>query len=151
MRPAGETAKHSKWFYVRLAMLVATVCAAPAFDKVMHSEFPLSDPPTLWFVLLIICFGAFAVVFVTSLQLINPLMNEVWRIPSWEEAPFGLKQPLLAFHAGAWVCVVQGAVMAVYALVHSFNYAWVLFLAFGLGGLLGVRFVVWFSRDRFSQ
>jgi len=93
--------KHSKWFYMRNAGLVACPLAAPIFDRRLHDEFPASDPPTLMFVLLVIGLSAFAVVFVRIGQFLNPLSNRlVWRRPSWEEPPWNIYNPLAAIDLG---------------------------------------------------
>jgi hypothetical protein len=132
---------HSKWFYLRITLLLVSVVAAPMFNRRMHDEFPLSKPPTIAFVLALVAFCAFAVMFVRTLQLLNPWFDTSWQIPSSEEPPFDISRPLASLDFGGQCLVVQGMAMAIYSAIHSFDYAWVLLVTAGLGALLGVRVV----------
>lgn len=64
--------EHSKWFYLRIVCLAVSVLAALVFDKLIYSEFSVSDSPTLTFVPVLVGLCAFAVIFVPTLQLLNP-------------------------------------------------------------------------------
>ena len=66
------------------------------------SQIDLSD-------LLIIGLGSpFALLFIISIQVKNPMSDKKWGIPNWESHPFNLRQPLTFFHFGAFFLMSIG-------------------------------------------
>lgn len=142
---------HSAWFYFRLVNLLLAMATAPILYKQMHTEFQNSD--FSWSIVLwIFGFGALGIPLVLALQYVNPLTDERWLRPSWEENPWNYRQPILSMHMAAWVFMVIGGSVALYTMfIGSNNLLWVFFFTLGVGVFAGVKLTVAMFSDKFQR
>lgn len=129
----------SPWLIVRVvSLLVAFLCSAEFIR-----QFPLADlsHPSWAFLPEMASIVASGVLFVLSIQKVNPLSRATWQPPRWSSNPFRfVADPIGFFHFNAWLfislgmgCLLQGL------LTYPHNWVWEIPLGAGLGAWLGVR------------
>ena len=131
--------QHSVWYFGRVFLLVLALAFGPFADRDLHDGFPLTNPPTLLFVLAVVGFCVLGIGLLRLMFLANSRFETSWQKPSWEEPLFTFSTPLANFEIVGYCLVAEAFGSGVYAAIRSFDYVWVLFATIGLGVLLGVQ------------
>ena len=97
--------KHTKWYWVRVALVVCSFIIGPFYTTPEAVSSSGVDWIASLFVLIIMPFG---MLFVISIQALNPISAPEWRKPSWDINPFLLKEPLQFFHLAAFFFMACG-------------------------------------------
>lgn len=133
------------WLVVRDALLGVAFVQGLLFMNTMPGDF--SKPVWSFFIKMaaMVC----VVVFIgVSLQMSRLDSGEKWLRPSWTISPFNVRQPLVVFDFASYFFIAMGGGCFVSGIFHeNLRWLWELPTAVGLGAFIGVRAVIFFSKN----
>jgi hypothetical protein len=144
MSIANGTPATSFWLVARIVLLAVALLSADAFIRTMPGNFSQPSWPFLFELIGIVAFG---VVFVLSLQKVNPRAPPL-RVPRWTDNPFVPLNPLSVFHFNALLFISLGIGCLVLGLLRTpRSWVWELPLGIGIGAWIGVKLMSSYIKD----
>jgi hypothetical protein len=104
------TVRHSKWFWVRVSIVVGGALSGPSITSpryVESSNVAWVDLPVMFL------FTIAGLLILLGIQVLNPRSARVWRRPSWEVNPFLLTEPLQFWHCAAYHLLAMGVIACI--------------------------------------
>jgi hypothetical protein len=144
MTIASERPATSFWLVARIVLLAVAFLCAGTFIRTMPGDFSQPSWPFLFEMIGIVAFG---VVFILSLQKVNP-RAPLLRVPRWTDNPFVPLNPLSVFHLNAVLFISLGLGCLVLGLLRTpCNWVWELPLGIGIGAWIGVKLMSSYIKD----
>lgn len=144
MTSANEKPATSFWLITRLVLIAVAFFGAGTFIRITPGDF---SQPAWPFIFELIGIVAFGILFVLSLQKVNP-RAPLLRVPCWTDNPFMPLNPLSVFHLNALIFLSLGVGCLILGSMHTpRSWVWELPLGIGIGAWIGVKLMSSYIKD----
>jgi hypothetical protein len=139
----------STWKKIRIGIIVIAAATAFFLPVELHEE-----PSMNWTELVILfVFVPIGLLFIIGIQAVNPFSAKEWKKPDWDMNFLNFTDPVPFFHFGAYIMLVQGAVMLCRLPFENaqFHPESFMSLLMGVSVLLGVQIIMLVFRSKYKR
>lgn len=140
------------FFYLRWILILIGVISAGYMTLTSEGLQQIEAGISFSQVGFIFIFSVVAILFINTIQVINPFSSDGWEYPSWTANPFNFNQPLQFFHLASWFFILSGLTHLIIYLIKfvTLSKYGLFILAVGLGVRLGVWLVTVIFTGKFG-